>query len=155
MKRALFIGLFGFSLALSSSITLAQDTQESVIKYRQTVMRTNAGHLGALSSIVKGEIGYTEHMSGHAAALAGNMEMLLDIFPDGSGSGFKTRALPAIWEDQAKFAEVVTRARAEAAKLVEVVESGGDAAAIGAQVGELGKNGCGACHTAFRGPAVN
>ena len=120
-------------------------------------MRTNSGHIGALSLILKGEVGYTGHISSHAAALAGNMEMLPDIFPDGSGpeSGFKTRALPAIWEDQAKFAEVVERARAEAAKLVEIVESGGDAAAIGAQVGELGKNGCGGCHTPFRGPAAN
>ena len=123
MKRALFVGLFGFSMALSSSITLAQDTQENAIKYRNSVMRTNSGHIGALSLILKGEVGYTGHISSHAAALAGNMEMLPDIFPDGSGpeTGFKTRALPAIWEDQAKFAEVVERARAEAAKLVEIV----------------------------------
>ncbi len=104
-------------------------------------------------AILKGEAGDASHIAGHATALASLSTMLPDIFADGTGpeSGIETRALPAIWDDQAKFNEVLAAVQAEAAKLAEVAASG-DMDAIGAQVGALGQNGCGACHQSFRAP---
>ena len=136
--------------AIIGGSALAQDA-EKAIDYRKGVMRANGAHLGAIGAILKGEAGDASHIAAHAAALAGLATMLPDIFADGTGpdSGVETRALPAIWDDQAKFNEVVAAAQAEATKLAEVAASG-DMAAIGAQVGALGQNSCGACHEGFR-----
>jgi cytochrome c556 len=64
-------------------------------------------------------------------------------------SGVETHALPAIWEKWGDFEQVAMRFQEETAKLAEVAE-GGDMAAIGRQLGVVGKEGCGACHETFR-----
>ncbi|MHA1570608.1 MAG: c-type cytochrome [Alphaproteobacteria bacterium] len=129
----------------------AQDAPPGAIEYRQTVMKTLAGHLGALGAIAKGEVSNTGHAPGHAAAIVSITEMLPDLFAAGTGpdSGVKTRATAAIWQETDKFQQIIDRSMAEAQKLVEVAQAG-DPGAIGAQLGALGKNGCGACHTGFR-----
>ena len=57
-------------------------------------------------------------------------------------------ALPAIWEQSAKFKEAASRLENEANKLYEVSRSG-DEAAVKAQIGAVGKA-CGGCHESFR-----
>ncbi len=135
----------------ASATAQAQDTAENAIKYRQTIMKTLGGHLGAIAAIAKGEVSVSDHAARHAAAIASITEMMPDIFAENTGpdSGVKTRATAAIWQETDKFQQVIAVAQAEANKLVEVASSG-DAGAIGAQLGALGKNGCGACHTGFR-----
>ena len=81
-------------------------------------------------------------MPAYAAGL-----MLSDIFPEGSDKG-ETRAKPEIWTDWAKFEGIIKSFNAASEKLVQAAESG-DMAAIGAQLGEVGK-GCGSCHKPFR-----
>ncbi|MDH3663345.1 MAG: cytochrome c, partial [Alphaproteobacteria bacterium] len=76
---------------------------------------------------------------------------LLRLFPEGSGyeADKKTNALPAIWERREDFEKAVKSLQDESAKMVTVAESG-DAAALGQQVGALGRNGCSNCHDTFR-----
>lgn len=153
MLRVSRVGILAAAIGVGTLIAgsaMAQDA-ENAIKYRKGIMRAQGAHIGAISAILKGEAGDASHIAGHAAALASLSTTLPDIFADGTGpeSGIETRALVAIWDDSAKFAEVVAATESEAAKLAEVA-AGGDLAAIGAQVGALGKNGCGACHQAFR-----
>ena len=59
----------------------------------------------------------------------------------------KSRALPAIWAEPAKFKEAQDRFQGAVAKLVAA--SKGDEAAAKAAIGEVGKA-CGACHENFR-----
>lgn len=153
MLRISKFGVLATAIGVGTLIAggaIAQDA-EKAIKYRKGIMRAQGAHLGAIGAILKGEAGDASHIAGHAAALASLSTMLPDIFADGTGpdSGVETRALPAIWDDQAKFNDVVAATQAESAKLAEVA-AGGDMGAIGAQVGALGKDGCGACHEGFR-----
>jgi cytochrome c556 len=60
----------------------------------------------------------------------------------------KSRALPAIYENPAKFKEAQDRFQGEITKLVAAAK-GGDEAAVKAQIGAVGKT-CGACHNDFR-----
>lgn len=144
---------FGIALALAVIVTAVSGgaaADAGAIKYRQSVMKANAAHMGAMSTIIKGEGGDKADLAGHAHALAELSKIVPKIFPKGSGpEAGETGALPVIWEKRAEFEKVIAGFQAEAAKLAEVAK-GGDAGAIGDQLGALGKNGCGTCHKNFR-----
>lgn len=153
-KKQLLSGVSAIAFGLVIGIGVAaqaQDAPADAIKYRQTVMKTLSGHMGALAAIAKGEVSTTGHAPGHAAAILGITEIMPDLFAAGTGpdSGVKTRATDAIWQDSDKFQQIIDLSMAEATKLIEVAQAG-DPGAIGAQLGVLGKNSCGACHTDFR-----
>jgi cytochrome c556 len=77
-------------------------------------------------------------------------KLLPDLFPKGTGQDNypETRALPELWNDLAKFEASAKDLQVQSAKLAAVAE-GGDLAAIGAQLENLGKA-CGSCHKPFR-----
>lgn len=128
----------------------AVDEPENVIKYRQAVMSAINGHTGAIVGVVKGEVSFVDHVAAHARGINEMSKLIPTLFPEGS-SQFEfanTRALPEIWDDWTKFENAAKALQAESAKLVEVAE-GGDIAAIGAQLQNLGKA-CGDCHKPFR-----
>ena len=54
-----------------------------------------------------------------------------------------------MWTDWDKFLEAQKTAAAKADALLAAIK-GGDKAAIQTAFADLGKNGCGACHTTFR-----
>jgi len=60
----------------------------------------------------------------------------------------KTAALPAIWNEPAKFKEAQERLQSEVSRLA-AVSKGGDEGAVKAQIGAIGKA-CGNCHDNFR-----
>lgn len=127
----------------------AADDSANVIKYRQNVMRSIGGHMGAISGVVKGEVSYTGHLAGHADALAAMSQLVLDLFPEGSLTGAETRAKPEIWQDWDTFRGKVDDLQAATANLAAVVNGGGDLAAVEAAFGDVGKA-CGGCHRPFR-----
>ncbi len=153
--RSLRNGILG-SCAILLTATLATATVEgaedpaNIIKYRQTTMKAIGGHMGAVAAVAKGEISFTDEVAGHAHAINEMSKNLLRLFPKDSGpDAGETRALPVIWEKWSDFEAAVDQLKTESAKLAEVAK-GGDVTAIADQVGSLGKNGCGGCHTKFR-----
>ena len=130
-----------------ATVAQAADEPANVIKYRGAVMKALGGHIGAIASVVKGEVSYSGHVAAHAQALHATGLMLGEVFPEGSDQG-ETRAKPEIWKDWAKFEGIIKSFNAETEKLAQVAESG-DMAAIGAQLGKVGE-GCGSCHKPFR-----
>ncbi len=79
------------------------------------------------------------------------LQRLPDLFPEGTSveAGFDTEALATIWEDREGFDEAIQNAVAASEEMMAVAASG-DPAAVGEQVGNLGLNGCKACHDKFR-----
>ena len=71
-------------------------------------------------------------------------------FPAGTSveDGFKTEALPAIWEKPEEFKAATKKLLDESAKLAEIAPAG-DKEAVGAQVMALG-GACKGCHDNFR-----
>lgn len=71
-------------------------------------------------------------------------------FPAGTSveDGFKTEALPAIWEKPEEFKAATQKLLDESAKLAEIAPAG-DKEAVGAQVMALG-GACKGCHDNFR-----
>lgn len=149
-----FTGLVAASIigiALTGGAAQAQDAAEDVIKTRQAVMMILQNSLIGIGNIAQGKITATDDMAAFAAALAEVAPLAGNLYPAGTGpeSGVKTRATAAIWEDPAGFQAAVEKNTELSNALLAAAQSG-DPAAVGAALGDLGKNGCGACHTNFR-----
>lgn len=150
--RKSFLALAASVLVTGVAIQSVQGAEDpaNLIKYRQSIMKAIGGHMGALAGVAKGEVSFTDEVGGHAHAINQMSKGLARLFPKGSGSeAGETRALPVIWEKWSDFEAAVDRLKSESAKLEELAKSG-DREAIATQVGSLGKNGCGGCHTTFR-----
>ncbi len=129
---------------------MAQD-KESAIKLRRDTMKRQGADFKKVQDYVKGE-------GDQAAALAGITDLLslnpkiVDLFPPGtSTTDFpgKTGAKPEIWAEWNKFKLIPAALKSEEEKLADAIKSG-DKQAVGAQLANTGKNGCGACHTPYR-----
>ena len=118
-----------------------------IIKYRQNVMKSTAGHMGAIVAILKNGLPLEAHVSDHARSMLQNSRMTLSMFPEGSGKG-RTKSKQAIWENWSEFETTAKNFERESAKLAEVAESG-DMGALAKQVRATGKT-CSGCHRNFR-----
>ena len=143
IKVAALIVLLSFCFFGSSSLA----DSKGIIKYRQNVMKSTAGHMGAIVDILKNGLPLADHIVDHARSIQQNSKMTLAMFPKGSGLG-DTKAKPVIWENWSKFESAVKAFVRESAKLAKVAESG-DMEALAKQVRATGKT-CGGCHRNFR-----
>ncbi|WP_162627715.1 cytochrome c [Erythrobacter sp. KY5] len=86
-----------------------------------------------------------------AADINTRLQRLPDLFPEGTSmeAGYDTEALAVIWEDPDGFSEAIQTAIAKSEEMMAAAATG-DPEAVGAQVGNLGSNGCKACHDKFR-----
>ena len=143
IKVAALIVLLSFCFFGSSSLA----DSKGIIKYRQNVMKSTAGHMGAIVDILKNDLPLQAHILDHARSIQQNSKMTLAMFPKGTGLG-NTKAKPTIWENWSKFESAVKAFVRESAKLTKVAESG-DIKAFAKQVRATGKA-CGGCHKNFR-----
>ena len=143
IKVAVLIVLLSFCFFGSSSLA----DSKGIIKYRQNVMKSTAGHMGAIVDILKNDLSLKAHVSDHARSMLQNSRMTLSMFPKGTGLG-NTKAKPTIWENWSKFESAVQDFERESVKLAKMAESG-DMEALAKQVRATGKT-CGGCHRYFR-----
>ena len=120
---------------------------QGIIKYRQNVMKSTAGHMGAIVDILKNRLPLAAHIVDHARSMLQISRMILSMFPEGSGKG-RTKSKQAIWENWSEFESAAKNFERESAKLSEVAESG-DMDALAKQVRATGKT-CSGCHRNFR-----
>jgi cytochrome c556 len=142
----------GLLLTTAGAAAFAADEPANIVKYRQAYMKANGAHITMIAAMVKDEVSWDDEMVGHAHALHEQSQNLLRLFPEATGKGdteVESRALPVIWQRWDEFQQSAEAFQQESAKLVEVAESG-DQAAIAQQLAALGKQGCGNCHETFR-----
>lgn len=133
---------------LLATIGAAQAAEpENYIKYRQAVMQSNGGHMGASTQIVRGKVPEGAQLRMHAQALAELNANLTHLFPEGSDFG-ETEATEAIWKDWAKFEQAANAARDATAAFAAAVADG-DNAKIAAAHKDVGQA-CKGCHEDFR-----
>ncbi|HEY6864488.1 MAG TPA: cytochrome c [Burkholderiales bacterium] len=151
MKRTLVAT--GLALALGAGYSLsafAQAKPEVLVKQRQAAMTLFGKYWGPLGAMAAGKAPYNaETVKRNAGYLSVLDKMPWDGFsPETKGTSAKTAALPAIWNEPDKFKQAQERLQSEVSKLVQVSQSG-DEAAVKAQLGATGKA-CGGCHENFR-----
>ena len=69
------------------------------------------------------------------------------IFPENTKEGFKTEALPSIWENKDEFNALMQKASDDMLKLAKAIDTADDLRAIQK---ELMWSNCSACHNRFR-----
>jgi cytochrome c556 len=149
-KRSALAAALVFALVGLSGIALAQD-KEAVLKNREALMKGQGKDVGSVKAYIDGKGDLAQAEAG-AVKLTESTKKIPDMFPPGTGgtdADGKYGTKPVIWSDWNKFLDVQKTAAAKADALLVAVKSG-DKAAIQTAFGDLGKNGCGACHETFR-----
>jgi len=151
MKKRLL--LTGLALALGAGFTftaLAQVKPEILVKQRQAAMTLQGKYMGPLGAMAQGKAPYNaDTVAFNAAMLDALSRMPWDGFaPSTKDTTAKTAALPAIWNEPAKFKQAQDHFQ-EAVQALVKVSRGGDEAAQKAAIGGVGKA-CGGCHENFR-----
>jgi cytochrome c556 len=128
----------------------AVDT-DAIVKDRQATMKQQGKAMGGVKAFLDGK---SDQAVAQAAAttLTQTTQKIPDLFPPGTDKpspdgDFAPKA--AIWTDWDKFLGAQKAAAAKAEALLAAVKAG-DKAAIQTAFADMGKNGCGACHTTFR-----
>jgi cytochrome c556 len=149
-KHTLLAGALAFSLTGQAGAAVAQD-KETVAKNREALMKGQGKDLGSVKAYIDGKGDQAQAETG-AANLTQSIKKIPDAFPPGTGgsnSGGTYAAKPEIWSEWNKFLEIQKNAAGKAEVLLTAVKSG-DKTAVQTAFGDLGKNGCGACHESFR-----
>ena len=76
-----------------------------------------------------------------------NYKILINYFPDNTKEGFKTEALPTIWENKDEFNNLMTKSSNDMIELTKIVETSDD---IKGTLGKMMWANCKACHSKFR-----
>jgi len=147
------IVLAGAMMAVAGlAVSVAAQDKAAIVKRRQDTMKRQAANLKYLANFAKGsgdpaDAGTKIH---ELQVISGE---LLALFPPGTSSAdlpnVRTYARPEIWTNYAEFKAIPPRVAALEAALADAVQKG-DKRAILVAIGNLGKNGCGACHSKFR-----
>ena len=78
-----------------------------------------------------------------------NYKNLLEYFPENSKEGFRTEALPAIWENKDEFNNLMTKSSNDMIQLAKIIETSDN---VRGTLGKLMWSNCKACHNKFRAP---
>jgi cytochrome c556 len=116
---------------------------------RQAAMKNVGKAMGALAAIAKKEAPFDAAVvKQNATAIADNVKIAKELFPDGSQTGDKeTWAKPEIWANMDDFKAKAGKAEEAAMAMAAVT----DEANFGAALGALG-GACKACHENYRRP---
>ena len=145
MKKIKTIILFSiFTLFLNLSVS-ANQTVEEIIKGRKAMFSENYQNGKKISILLKS--GKKEEAKPIMKKMSGNYKKLLDYFPENTKEGFKTEALPSIWENKDEFNALMQKASNDMLKLVKAIDTADDLRAIQK---ELMWSNCSACHNRFR-----
>ena len=78
-----------------------------------------------------------------------NYKSLIEYFPENTKEGFKTEALPVIWENKKEFNDLMKKSSDDMIKLTSLIEDTED---IRATLTQMMWSNCKACHSRFRAP---
>lgn len=117
-----------------------------VVKYRQSVMKANGGHMAAAGAIVQGKVAHKDRLVDHARALESLNKNIATLFPKGSDK--ESDAREEVWTKWAEFEKRAKDAQDKSAAFAKAVAAN-DMQGAAARYKELGGT-CKACHQDFR-----
>ncbi|MCA0399581.1 MAG: cytochrome c [Proteobacteria bacterium] len=140
MRRITVLATF---LAFGAGAVLAQS---NVIDQRKAEMKAMGGAAGSISKMMKGEEAFDlAKVKTGLETLAKSAKASVALYPAESKTG-DTKALPAIWDNKAKFDGLFAKLEADANTALAAIK---DEASFKAEAGKVFAN-CGGCHTDFR-----
>ena len=149
-KYSINIFKYIFFIAALTSITLPAYSElsvEEIIKGRKALFSKNYSTAKKVQTFAsKGDF---VKASSLMKEMSENYLTLLEYFPDNTKEGFKTEALPSIWENKDEFNSLMKKSSTDMIELAKVIESSDD---VGATLQKFMWSNCKACHSKFRAP---
>ena len=137
--------LFIILLVIFSFTANSEPSVEEIIKGRKALFSKNystAKKIQAFAS--KGDF---EKSKSLMIEMSKNYKSLLEYFPENSKEGFKTEALPSIWEEKDAFNSLMKKSSLDMVQLASIIEDSQD---IRGTLTKLMWGNCKACHNKFR-----
>ena len=140
----IFFIAFAFSLSFSIS-SYANQSVEEIIKGRKAIFSKNYQTAKKISILLKSK--KIEEAKPLMKEMSDNYKKLLNYFPENTKEGFKTEALPTIWENSDEFITLMQKASFDMIQLTKAIDTAEDLRAIQKK---LMWSNCSACHNRFR-----
>ena len=138
---------FIVALSLISIPAYSELSVEEIIKGRKALFSKNYSTAKKVQTFAsKGDF---VKASSLMEEMSENYITLLEYFPDNTKEGFKTEALPSIWENKDEFNDLMKKSSNDMLELVKVIESSDD---VRASLQKFMWSNCKACHSKFRAP---
>ena len=141
IQTIIFIFFIGFPFYANAM------TVEEIIKGRKAMFSENYQNAKKISILLKSK--KIEEAKPLMKKISDNYKKLLDYFPENTKEGFKTEALPSIWENKDEFNALMQKASDDMIKLAKAIDTAEDLRAVQK---ELMWSNCTACHSRFRAP---
>ena len=143
LKITFFIIVFFMMLTPANS----EMSVEEIIKGRKALFSKNYSTAKRVQTFAsKGEFDKAKTLM---LEMSENYKTLIEYFPDNTKEGFKTEALPSIWENKKEFNNLMKKASDDMIKLASLFEDADDVSAV---LKEMMWSNCKACHSKFRAP---
>ena len=140
----IFFIISTFSLSVSTSSHSNQSVEE-IIKGRKAIFSKNYQTAKKISILLKSK--KIEEAKPLMQEMSDNYKKLLNYFPENTKEGFKTEALPTIWENSDEFVTLMQKASFDMIQLTKAIDTAEDLRAIQKK---LMWSNCSACHNRFR-----
>ena len=127
--------------------SLNAQSVEEIIKGRKAMFSENYQNAKKISILLKSK--KIDEAKPLMKKISDNYIKLLNYFPENTKEGFKTEALPTIWENKDEFNALMKKASDDMIKLAKAIETAEDLRAVQK---ELMWSNCTACHSRFRAP---
>ena len=138
---------FIISITIISFPASSELSVEEIIKGRKALFSKNystAKKVQAFAS--KGDFDKAKNLM---IEMSKNYKVLIEYFPENTKEGFKTEALPIIWEKKDEFNNLMKKSSADMIQLTKVIETTDD---IRGTLQKFMWKNCKACHSKFRAP---
>jgi cytochrome c556 len=145
------------SIRLSTAVLVASlavpamaqfQNPEDAIKYRKAALSVMGTHFSRIGAMANGRVPFDAAVAAENAAVVEALSKLpFTAFGPGTDKG-DTRALPAIWSEQAAFRQAADKMQAEVSKLAAAAKTG-NLESVKATFGTAAQS-CKACHDNYR-----
>ena len=142
--KNIFLSIFLFAF---TQVSYSEMTTEDIIKGRKSIFSDNKKTARQVRSLVN-DIEF-EDAKKLMIQMSENYKALLEYFPDNSKKGFRTEALPSIWENKSDFNALMNKASNDMIQLANIIEDSND---LGSDLQKYMWSNCKACHTKYRTP---
>ena len=136
------LAILTFSFPANSELSV-----EEIIKGRKALFSKNYSTAKRVQTLAsKGDF---EKAKSLMLEMSENYKSLIDYFPENTQEGFKTEALPIIWEEKENFNNLMTKASTDMIELTKIIENSDD---IRGTLQKFMWANCKACHSKYRAP---
>ena len=147
ISKYIFFTLIFFSFSFPANSELSV---EEIIKGRKALFSKNYSTAKRVQTFAtKGEFDKAKTLM---LEMSENYKTLINYFPDNSKEGFKTDALPIIWENKDEFNALMNKSSNDMIKLTSLIEDSENGDEVSAVLTKMMWNNCKACHSKFRSP---